>query len=368
MGETELMPDLWEPYRTRREGRHRLTSVEITVSNWCNLRCRHCAVGDSLVAQEPDRLPLDLILRRLDEVEGLLTLSLTGGELSGSLAALRSFVLPLLQYARDRGLKTQVNTNLTFELGRYELIAPYVDVFHITWNYRDVEHFHRTVWGHGRQDVSPAASEVLYTRIVENARALAAQGCFVSAESMVNRETAGHLGRMNRFLAELGCRRHEVHPMYPSDWAADLPVLPLDEFREAVRRLLAERDPDLWVLFGTFPFFPCSPLPEDQEILAAVRKAPNVTVRNCPDGRNRLNIDAFSGDVRVTDFAAVPPLGNIRADRLEDVFERWQRHPRFAPFNCYCPEAGCTGPNLLVAEMYYPGVDFRTRRAAPVTA
>jgi len=360
------MPDLWEPFRTRREGRHRLTSVEVTVSNWCNLRCRHCAVGDSLVAHEADRLPLDLILRRLDEAEGLMTLSLTGGELSGSLAALRSFVLPLLRYARDRGLKTQVNTNLTFELGRYELIAPYVDVFHITWNYRDLHHFHRIVRGHGRADVAPAASEALYTRIVENARALAAQGCFVSAETMVNRETADDLGEMNRFLASLGCRRHEVHPMYPSDWASDLPVLPLAEFRDAVHRFLAEREPQLWVLFGTFPFFPCSPLPEDQEILSLVRSAPNVTVRNCPDGRNRLNIDGFTGDVRVTDFAAVPPLGNIRTDRLEDVFERWQNHPQFAPCNCYCPVVGCTGPNLLVAEMYYPGVDFRLRRAVPV--
>ncbi|MFZ5824832.1 MAG: hypothetical protein ACOY94_10930 [Bacillota bacterium] len=34
-----------------------------------------------------------------------------------------------------------------------------------------------------------------------------------------------------------------------------------------------------------------------------------------------------------------------------------------APYNCCCPEAGCTGPNLLVAQMYYPGVDFRRRRA-----
>lgn len=362
------MQDLWEPLWTRQEGRHRLTSVEVTVTNRCNMRCRHCAVGESLAMAEPERLPLELIFRRLDEVDGLRTLSLTGGELSESQETLKTYVLPLLRYAKERGLRTQVNTNLTFELERYELIAPYIDVLHISWNYRNVEDFHRIAWGHGREHVSLSASERLYHRIVENTRALAAGGCFVSAESMINRETAPHLGAMNRFLADMGCRRHEVHPMYRADWAADLPVVTLDEFREAVGRFLAERNPDLWVLFGTFPFFACSPLPEDQALLAAVRAAPNVTVRNCPDGRNRVNVNAFTGEVFVTDFASVPPLGNIQEDGLEGVFDRWLQHELFQPYSCYCPEAGCTGPNLLVAEMYYPGVDFRERRALPAVS
>lgn len=317
---------------------------------------------------EPERLPLDLLFRRLDEVEGLQTLSLTGGEPSESQSTLKGFVLPLLRYAKARGLRTQVNTNLTFDLERYEQIAPYIDVIHISWNYRGVEDFHRIAWGHGREHVSLSASEKLYQRIVENTRALAAQGHFVSAESMINRETAPHLGAMNRFLADLGCRRHEVHPMYRADWAADLPIVTLDEFRSAVARFLTERDPNLWVLFGTFPFYACSPLPEDQAVLAAVWAAPNVTVRNCPDGRNRVNINAFTGEVFVTDFASVPPLGRVQEDRLDAVFDRWMAHEVFRPYNCYCPAAGCTGPNLLVAEMYYPGVDFRTRRAVEPVA
>ncbi|MFZ5828110.1 MAG: radical SAM/CxCxxxxC motif protein YfkAB [Bacillota bacterium] len=357
------MKDLWEPLWTRREGRHRLTSVEVTVTNRCNMRCRHCAVGESLAMADPDRLPLDLLFRRLDEVPGLQTLSLTGGELSESLTTLSEFVLPILRYAKERGLKTQINTNLTFDLERYLAIAPYVDVIHISWNYTGVEDFHRIAWGHGREHVSPAASEKLFNRMMENTRALAAAGYFVSAETMVNHETAPHLGWMNRFLADLGCRRHEVHPMYQADWASDLPVLTLDQFRGVIERFLDERDPTLWVLFGTFPFLACSPLEEDRAIIARAKAAPNLTIRNCPDGRNRVNVNPFTGDVYVTDFAEVPPLGRIQTDRLDEVFERWLEHERFAPYNCYCPEAGCTGPNLLVAQMYYPGVDFRRRRA-----
>ncbi|GJM72515.1 hypothetical protein HMSSN036_47310 [Paenibacillus macerans] len=73
--------DPWDPIGSlRKYGRHVLTSVELTVTNLCNMRCEHCAVGDSLVLKEPEQLPLPLILKRLDEVEHLQTISITGGE------------------------------------------------------------------------------------------------------------------------------------------------------------------------------------------------------------------------------------------------------------------------------------------------
>lgn len=355
--------DPWEPEHSRRTGRHLLTSVEVTVTNRCNMRCRHCAVGETLALHEPDRIPLPVLFRRLDEVSALRTLSITGGEPSEHMGTLTGYVLPLLQYARRRGLKTQVNTNLTFALERYRLIAPYVDVLHITWNYTSVDDFHRIAWAHGREHVARESSARLYGRIVENARALADEGVFVSAESMVNAETAPHLGALNRMIRAMGCRRHEVHPMYPSDWAQDLTVLGKTAFRAAIDRFLDERDPGLWVLFGTFPFLACSADPADRALLERARQAPNVTIRNCPDGRNRINLNSFTGHVFVTDFADVPPLGNISDEPLEPMFDRWLANPAFAPYDCYCPEARCTGPNLLVARIYHPGVDFRLQEA-----
>ncbi|HYF90875.1 MAG TPA: radical SAM/CxCxxxxC motif protein YfkAB [Symbiobacteriaceae bacterium] len=354
--------DPWDPELSRRSGRHTLTSIEVTVTNRCNMRCRHCAVGETLTLREPDRIPLSLLFDRMDEVPTLQTFSITGGEPSADLATLTGCVLPLLQYARARGLLTQVNTNLTYDLERYRLITPYVDVLHISWNYASAADFHRIAWARGREQVAPATSSLLFGRIMENAMALAADGVFVSAESMVNSETAPHLGLLNRMIREMGCRRHEVHPMYPADWAANLPILDKEAFRTAINRFLDERDPALWVLFGTFPFLPCSA--DDRALLDRIRRAPRLSVRNCPDGRNRVNINAFTGDVFVTDFAEVPALGNITGEGLMTLFNRWQEHPAFAPYNCYCPEARCTGPNLLVAGMYHPGVDFRQRRAA----
>jgi len=358
-----LTADPWEPLLNRRHGAHRLTSVEVTVTNRCNMRCRHCAVGESLSMADPVRFPIDILLRRLDEVTDLTSLSITGGEPTESLTTLSDYVLPLLRYAKGRGLQTQINTNLTFDLERYLMVAPYVDVMHISWNYRSIGDFHRIAWGHGREQVGRAASERLMGRIVSNTQALSDQGYFVSAESMVNPETAPYLGEMNRAIAKMGCQRHEVHPMYTVDWATDLQALSLTEFRTTIDQFLHDRDPNLWVLFGTFPFLPCSPDPRDQALLRRVRSAPNTSIRNCPDGRNRININGLTGDLFVTDFAEVPSLGNLRTDTLEQVFDRWHEHPVFAAHNCYCSSVGCTGPNLLVAQMYYPGVDFRHRRA-----
>ncbi|MDB4893924.1 MAG: radical superfamily enzyme [Firmicutes bacterium] len=83
MTDPKLTPehDRWEPETTRRQGRHALTSVEITVTNRCNMRCVHCAVGETLTLREPERIP--------------------------------------------------------------ERIAPYVDVMHISWNYTGVADFRR---------------------------------------------------------------------------------------------------------------------------------------------------------------------------------------------------------------------------------
>ncbi|MOA13438.1 YfkB-like domain protein [compost metagenome] len=118
------------------------------------------------------------------------------------------------------------------------------------------------------------------------------------------------------------------------------------------------------MLFGTLPFFACSFLEEDQKLLSRMRAEKNVTLRNDPDGRNRVNVNMFTGDVFVTDFADIAAFGNIDNQKLDDVFIDWQtKHPLNQKVNCYCDAAGCCGPNLLVADMYYPEVDFKTRKA-----
>ncbi|RAP75485.1 radical SAM/CxCxxxxC motif protein YfkAB [Paenibacillus montanisoli] len=356
--------DPWDPiYSLREHGRHVLTSVEMTLSNLCNMRCEHCAVGDTLVMAEPAKLPLDQMLRRLDEVEHLKTISITGGEPTFSERTVKEYMIPLLKYARSRGISSQINSNVTLDYGRYEAIAPYLDVMHISFNYTSSDDFHQIGFAKSGHAVAKETAARMYERMIDNARRLSEGGLFVSAESMINYRTFDKMPEIHKLIVEMGCKRHEVHPMYPSAFASDLPVISTAQMRDAIASLLDSRDPSVWMLFGTLPFYHCNESAEDRKLLARLASEPHVTVRNDPDGRNRLNVNLFTGDVFVTDFSDVPAFGNIGSDRLDDLFDRWLRHPLARSVDCHCPAAACCGPNLLVRDMYYRDVDFGARRA-----
>jgi len=357
--------DPWDPILSLKQyGRHVLTSVEMTVTNLCNMRCEHCAVGDSLVMKEPEHIPLDMMLSALDEVENLQTISITGGEPTFRKQTVDELIVPLLKYARSRGIRSQINSNLTLDYERYEKLLPYLDVMHISFNYTSERDFHEVGFARSGHPVKSEVAYRMYDKMLENTRRLSEEGMFISAESMINYRTYEKLREIHRLILEMGCKRHEVHPMYAADFAEGLPMLSLDQMRGAIHSLLDARDPNLWMLFGTLPFFACNPSTEDAKLLRRLREEPNVTVRNDPDGRNRVNVNMFTGDVFVTDFAAIPAFGNLRDGRLDDIFEKWlTEHPLNQKVNCHCPAANCCGPNLLVADMYYKDIDFKSRKA-----
>jgi radical SAM/CxCxxxxC motif protein YfkAB len=357
--------DPWDPIRSlRKYGRHRLTSVEMTVTNLCNMRCEHCAVGDSLVLKEPEQIPLDLMLRRLDEVEHLETISITGGEPSFRLKTVEEKIIPLLKYAKERGVRSQINSNLTLDYGRYEKLLPYLDVMHISFNYTSVHDFHEVGFARSGHPVNLETASRMYEAMINNAYRLSQDGMYISAESMINYRTHRKLPEIHRLILEMGCKRHEIHPMYAADFAEGLPVLSLEDMRAAIHQLLDLRNQDVWMLFGTLPFFACSGSAEDLALVSRLYREKNVTVRNDPDGRNRVNVNMFTGDVFVTDFAAIPSFGNIADQKLDHIFERWLlEHPLAGTVNCFCDAASCCGPNLLVADMYYKDTDFKSRRA-----
>ncbi|WP_310549768.1 radical SAM/CxCxxxxC motif protein YfkAB [Paenibacillus glufosinatiresistens] len=357
--------DPWDPLLSLREhGRHVLTSVEMTVTNLCNMRCEHCAVGDSLTMKEGDLLPLERMLEALDRVEHLQTISITGGEPMFRASTVDGMIVPLLKYARERGVRSQINSNLTMPYNRYEKLLPYLDVMHISFNYLNGDDFHEVGFANSGHPVSKEAAYRLYDTMLENAQRLSRDGMFISAESMINYRTHTKLPGIHELIRQMGCLRHEVHPMYASNFAASLPVLSLEEMASAIHGLLDARDPEMWMLLGTLPFFACSAEERDQKLLERLRSERNVTVRNDPDGRNRVNVNLFNGEVFVTDFADIPAFGNIAESGLDEIFGRWvNEHPLNRKIDCYCEAAACCGPNLLVADMYYSDIDFKSRKA-----
>ncbi|WP_313800448.1 radical SAM/CxCxxxxC motif protein YfkAB [Cytobacillus sp.] len=357
--------DPWEAYMDMEEyGNLTLSNIEFTTTVLCNMRCEHCAVGYTLQPKDPNALPVDFLLKRLEEVPHLRSLSITGGEPMLSKKSVEEYVVPLLRYAHNRGVRTQINSNLTVELSRYEAIIPYLDVLHISHNWGTEEDF--VEGGFAMMERKPTVEQrmKLFNRMIENSRELAKAGVMVSAETMLNKRTLPYLEKIHKQIVdEMNCGRHEIHPMYPSDFASTLETLSLEEMRSAIHHLLDIRNEDTWMLFGTLPFYACSSNAEDLELLKRLYAAKNVTVRNDPDGRSRLNVNIFTGDVIVTDFGDTPALGNIQTDGLEDVFQKWMGSDLAGSLNCHCPQARCLGPNVLVKNSYYKDINFLNRKA-----
>jgi len=356
--------DPWEAYLDIEQyGKPQLTNIEFTTTTLCNMRCEHCAVGYTLQTKDPQALPLELLIQRLDEIPTLRSLSITGGEPMLSLSSVKNYVVPILKYAHERGVRTQINSNLTLELDRYELIVPYLDVLHISHNWGTVDDF--VEGGFARMERKPEYEqrEKYFKRMIENSRELVKAGVMVSAETMLNKRTLPYLEKIHRQIVdEMLCQRHEIHPMYPSDFASNLETLSLGEIREAIHHLLDVRDEKVWMLFGTLPFYACSDIQEDQALLQRLYKSKNVTVRNDPDGRSRLNVNIFNGDIIVTDFGDTPPLGNIQTTNLLNAYQVWQESSVAKELSCHCPAVKCLGPNILVKNSYYQEVDFTIQK------
>lgn len=354
--------DPWEAYKeVEKFGETKLSNIEFTTTTLCNMRCAHCAVGYTLQLKDPDTIDMTMILKRLDEVEHLSTLSITGGEPMFSKKSIKETVTPILKYAKSRGIYTQMNSNLTINYDRYEPLIDLIDVMHISHNWGTIDEFAEV--GFHVMDKKPPlkARYKLYEQIIENARRLSEAGMFVSAETMLNKSTLPYLEKIHKEIVnDMKCARHEVHPMYPSDFASDLNVLTIEETKTAIRQLLSFRDEDTWMLFGTLPILPCSMNADDLSFLDEVHSAKNVTVRNDPDGRSRLNVNVFTGDVIVTDFGdETGTIENIIDTPLQDVYDKWKQSALNQTINCHCPKVKCLGPNLLVKNMYYPDVDFK---------
>jgi radical SAM/CxCxxxxC motif protein YfkAB len=357
--------DPWEAYMDMTEhGKLTLSNIEFTTTHLCNMRCEHCAVGYTLLPKDPQGLPIELLLQRLDEIPHLRTLSITGGEPLLSRKSIDQYVVPLLKYAHNRGVKTQLNSNLTLDLDRYEPILSYLDVLHISHNWGTEDDFVDGGFANMERKPTREQRKKLFMNIIANSRSIAERGVLVSAETMLNKRTLPHLEHIHKQVVhEMKCDRHEIHPMYPSDFASSLESLTLAEIRTCIHRLLDIREQDTWMLFGTLPFYACMQNEEDLHLIKRLAHEEKVTVRNDPDGRSRLNTNIFTGEVIVADFGDTPPLGNIQDDRLVDLFDNWLHTELATSLNCHCPQVKCLGPNVLVKDSYYPNVNFRNRQS-----
>lgn len=98
-----------------------MTSATIYLTNECNLRCRHCAVGHDQTSKRRSLETADVlsVIRNLAE-HGTRAITLLGGEVTTE----RSDLKPILEYCDAIGVRVSINTNLT----DYERISPLLSI------------------------------------------------------------------------------------------------------------------------------------------------------------------------------------------------------------------------------------------------
>ncbi len=91
--------------------------------------------------------------------------------------------------------------------------------------------------------------------MLTNSSTLSDQGMFVSAETMLNQSTVPHLEKIHKEIVnDMKCQRHEIHPMYPADFASQLDVLSLKDMKTAIHQLLDLRDQIYGCYLGRYQF------------------------------------------------------------------------------------------------------------------
>ncbi|GKW47360.1 hypothetical protein NCCP2050_30520 [Planococcus sp. NCCP-2050] len=206
-----------------------------------------------------------------------------------------------------------MNSNLTRPLDRYMEIAPYLDVLHISHNWGTIDDFVDGGFANMERKPSRERRAEQFQRMIDNSRALSEAGMMVSAETMLNKRILPHLKNIHKQIME---------------------------------EMKCVRDENVWMLFGTLPFYPCNQNEEDTKLLNRIHSSKNVTVRNDPDSRSRLNVNIFTGEVIVTDFDDTPAMGNIQNDSLPAMLDRWLERPLAKMIGCHCPVAKCFGDRI----------------------
>ncbi|MBN1669945.1 MAG: radical SAM protein [Kiritimatiellae bacterium] len=108
----------------RLTGRRFPCMVNWAVTGRCNLRCRHC-YGDYGAAQKAE-LPLDLLLRTVDELQAMGTRRIT---LEGGEPLVRPDIVRLVDHIRSRRIEIALCTNGILLPGLLDELAGKIDLF-----------------------------------------------------------------------------------------------------------------------------------------------------------------------------------------------------------------------------------------------
>lgn len=220
-----------------RFGKPIIRSLEIALTSKCNYHCPYCGAYKVKEINTP-KLSVENIKEIIDSSSELERIILSGGEVT----LLFDECLEVCRYCKEKGIEIQINTNATLLTKEKILLLAEagLDIIHISLNFDNVEKY-CTYYG---------VDKKLYYTLLENIR-ICAQNLDCVVETIVFSETLSMLDKLNKFIYDLGVRKHEIqYGIEQVEWNTALHSQ--EKTLEAILTLLENQKEDMHIYFSCF--------------------------------------------------------------------------------------------------------------------
>lgn len=239
--------------------------LEVQLTGSCNLSCEYC--GNSAKYTRDSVANVSKIIKAINELNPE-TILFTGGEVSLEW----DMLINILDILKGRGFKYILSSNLTIlnaeKLGK--LIDEYgFDRFHSSFNDLTIE-MSKSV---------RKATNMNRLALIENIKYLCDRHMDIRIETIITEKTLAHLCEINKFLFELGVKKHKLEFLIPLGQAVGLQTINYHVALDAAIKVYEAKDKNMKLIICCCP---CTPCMIEHEIFKI--KADDLEFNHCIDG------------------------------------------------------------------------------------
>lgn len=292
--------------------------VHWRITDKCNLRCKHCYLGEKTNIELQD----SELLKIADDISnsGIMEVTLTGGE-PFSVKILGSIVQKFI----SRNILVNIFTNATL----YEHICEFINATNDPQNVR----FYISVDGL-KENHEKMRGKNTYFQTIKAIKLLTEKGYTVITNTTLTSNNYLEIPDIIIQMQSLGVKVAQISNLVNMGWANDNNDLCMDKEKNKVfennMRNLTDKNLNIKFLYSPFPSDPNDVRPDVYEISQGKIKKVGSDTWKCCAGVGKVTI-TNSGDVLCCPFMNEYVLGNIKKNSL---YEIWNS-PNREKFNKY---------------------------------
>lgn len=335
------------------------TIVGLDITSMCNLRCKHCFIGERYMDNELSTEEIKNLLTQVKNM-GTYQIYIMGGE-----PFCRRDLLEIVRYIKYLNMTISINTNaLMISKEDCDELASLLDP--------DTDWLQISLDGACAETNDYIRNSRVFHKVIEKIKMMTTSGITTRVNTVVTRSNIGELHEIYRLCYELGVKRINFNPLYP--YKGDnykLQVPSNDEYIEAFEKVLEVHEALEQPLYiQQDPI--CIPFSVDLFRDFFTKNLDKSPVTNCRAGLYSFELDPV-GNVFPCTFMHHKQFcaGNIREESIEKIWRddsRWTTILSKKYGDTYC--SGCTfvdkckGGCIAAAYDYYGNINQNDPRCS----